>query len=130
MLLSSDSDTPMPHYHPISGVKQGRRGRRRPPSPASSSTLVALALPVFVCVSRSHASDTPHLLCSGWQFNSRGYIAFLRWSSLVVGLLQLMGHKILMPNGRLSLVTIGCEDQRGPMRTNAKMLYNLCYNLE
>ena len=38
------------------------------------------------------------------------------------------GSLVLMPNGRLSLVTVGCEDRRGP--TTAKVFFCLSFRLE
>ena len=52
------------------------------------------------------------------RVNSWSDIAFLRWPPATNGSL------VLMPNGHLSLVTAGREDQQGPTRTNAKMLYH------
>ena len=48
------SDTPTPHYHPISGGKRQQQGGKRR---GRGSALPEE--PVVVCVSCSHASDTP-----------------------------------------------------------------------
>ena len=47
-----------------------------------------------------------------------------RWYSLVFFLWQPTGHST-MPNGSLSLVTIGREDRRGPMITDVFLQYYL-----
>ena len=56
-----------------------------------------------------------------------------RLSLVLVGLFSLAtnGSLVLMPNGSLSLVTVGREDRRGPTTTNVFWLYHLgyCHNL-
>ena len=72
--VSGDSNTPTPHYHPISGVKQGgQKGDEDeddPDNPPLSFQhgrfgITCTAVPVFVRVSRSHASDTPSFSAQG-----------------------------------------------------------------
>ena len=50
-----------------------------------------------------------------------------RLSLLLVGLFSpaTNGSLVLMPNGRLSLVTVGCEDRQGPTTTNIFLQYHL-----
>ena len=63
----------------------------------------------------------PNLSCIDQKLKCYSFCIRL---SLVVGLQQPTGHWFSMPFGRLSLVTVGQIDQKGPM-TNTQECYNI-----